>query len=139
MMQNYSLILISLPIAILLALVFMVLIRCLAGCFIYILIFVAIAALIAFGTFILIGNPLHTGYGAISLVEDPKWKIIVAAVCYLLAAIIFVVFCCFRSKLGLAAKIVEVAAVFVGQNCGIVLVPFILFIVTILFVALWIL
>jgi solute carrier family 44 (choline transporter-like protein), member 1 len=137
-MENYSLILISLPIAILLALVIMILIRCLAGCFIYVLIFVAIAALIAFGTFILIGNPLQTGYGAISLVEDPKWKIIVGGVCYLLALIIFVVFCCFKSKLALASKIVEVAAVFVAGNCGIVLVPFILFIVTILFVTLWI-
>ncbi len=137
-MANYSLILISLPIAILLALVFMILIRCLAGCFIYVLLFVAVAALIAFGTFILIGNPFQTGYGAISLVEDPKWKIIVAIVCYLLALIIFIVFCCFRSKLALSSKIVEVAAVFVAGNCGIVLVPFILFLVTILFVALWI-
>jgi hypothetical protein len=67
-MENYSLILISLPIAILLALVVMILIRCLASCFIYILLFVAIGALIAFGTFILIGNPFQTGYGAISLV-----------------------------------------------------------------------
>jgi hypothetical protein len=63
----------------------------------------------------------------------------VAIVCYLLALVIFVVFCCFRSRLGLASKIVEVAAVFVAGNCGIVLVPFIMFIVTILFVALWIL
>lgn len=51
---NYTLVLISLPIAIILALIMMILVRCLAHCFIYILILAAIAVLIALGAYILI-------------------------------------------------------------------------------------
>ena len=116
----------------------MILVRCLAQCFIYILIFAAIGALIALGAYILAYPSNSTGYGPLPFTQDPKVKIIFAVLCFALALIIFIVMCCFRKRLSLASKIVEVSAVFVAENCGIVLVPFLLFIVTFLFIALWI-
>jgi hypothetical protein len=103
------------------------------------LILVAFGALIGVGTYILIGDSSSAAAGVVSLAEDPTWKIVIAIICYLLALIILIAMCCFRSRLALASKVVEVAAVFVAGNCGIVLVPFIMFIVTVIFVALWIL
>jgi hypothetical protein len=117
----------------------MILVRCLAQCFIYILILATIGALIGIGTYILIGDKSATPGGALSLVENPVWKVVIAIGCYIFALLIFIVMCCFRSRLALASKVIEVAAVFVGENCVVILIPFIMFIVTILFMALWIL
>ena len=116
----------------------MILVRLLAHCFIYILIIVTIGALVAIGTYILIADQDTSG-GAFSLLNNPIWKIVISVACYIFAALIFIVMCCFSSRLSLASKVIEVAAVFVGQNFGILLVPFIMFIVTVLFIALWIL
>jgi hypothetical protein len=52
-MQNYLLIVIALPIAIILALIVMLFVRFTAGCFIYILILASISALVGFGAYIL--------------------------------------------------------------------------------------
>lgn len=133
LMENYTLILLAIPIAIILALVLMVLIRLLASCFIYILILVTVGALVALGAYLLSVKPEEIPFGTNTS------RIVYAVICFVLAFLIFLLMCCFRSRLQLASKIVEVAAVFVAGNCGIVLVPFIMFIVTILFIALWIL
>jgi solute carrier family 44 protein 1 (choline transporter-like protein)/choline transporter-like protein 2/4/5 len=138
LIQNYTLILIAIPIAILLALVLMVLIRFLASCFIYILILVAIGSLIAIGVYVLTQDTSGATAGTVSFIEDPKAKIVFVVICFALAAIIFVVMCCLRSRIALASSVVEVSAVFVAGNCGIVLVPFLMFLVTIIFIALWI-
>ena len=53
LMQNYLLIVIALPIAIILALIVMLFVRFTAGCFIYILILASISALVGFGAYIL--------------------------------------------------------------------------------------
>ena len=137
-MDNYILILISFPIAIVLALVIMIIIRFLASCFIQLLIFVTIAALIGIGVYIFTQEPTGASIGTVSLTEDKTFRIIVAVLCFVLAAIIFVVMCCFKKRLELASRIVEVSAVFVAGNCGIVLVPFMMFLITILFLGLWI-
>lgn len=63
---------------------------------------------------------------------------VVSILCFLLAAAIVVFVCCFRSRISLAAKIVEVSAVFVGKNCYIVLVPLFMFFITLVFLILWI-
>jgi hypothetical protein len=135
LMENVSLIALALPIAIILALVFMVFIRLTAGCFIYLLIILSVGALIAFGAYLL----LQPAGGIDSVALDPTTKIIVAVACFLVALLIIVMMFCFRKRIALASSIVKVSAKFVAGNCGIVLVPVVLFIVMVLFIALWIL
>jgi len=67
LMDNYVLILISFPIAIILALVIMIIIRFLASCFIQLLIFVTIAALIGIGAYIFTQSPSGASPGTVSL------------------------------------------------------------------------
>lgn len=67
LMDNYVLILISFPIAIILALVIMIIIRFLASCFIQILIFVTIAALIGIGAYMLTQDSSGASAGTVSL------------------------------------------------------------------------
>jgi hypothetical protein len=140
LMENYMLIVLALPIAIILALIVMIIVRFTAGCFIYLLIFITLAALIGFGAYILT-QPLTAGgsQGAISLLEDPTAKTILAVICFVIAALMILFFCCFRKRIELASSIVKVSAVFVAGNCGIVLVPVILFVVMVAFLTLWIL
>ena len=135
LMQNFSLILFSIPIAIILALIFMLLIRCCAGVFIYILIFLTIIALVAFGVYLLI-SPTNPVTGAAS---GTTGSIIAAVVCFLLAFLILLLLCCFKKRIRLATSIIKVAANFVASHCMIILLPLGLFLITILFVAVWIL
>lgn len=135
LMSNWSLVLISVPIAILLAFIFMLLIRCCATAFIYILIFLAIAALVGTGIYLLLsptnpvtGNPSGTA-----------GTIIAAVICFVLAFIIVLIICCFKRRISLATSIVKVAANFVSKHCLIVLLPVVLFLVMVLFLAVWIL
>ena len=133
LIQNWPLLLFSIPIAIILALLFMVLIRCCAGCFIYILIFIAIGALVGFGVYLLItpANPV-SGTSA-----GHAGAIIVAVLCFLFAFLIVLLLCCFRKRISLATSIVKVAANFVSSHCLVVVLPVFLFIVTIVFLVLW--
>lgn len=56
-----------------------------------------------------------------------------------MAALIILMACCFRKRLSLASSIVKVTANFVSSNCGIILLPLLLFVIMVLFIALWIL
>ena len=135
LMQGWPLLLFSIPIAIILALIFMLFIRLCAGCFIYILIFMAIGALVGFGVYLIItpANPVSgTAAGKVG-------SIIVAVVCFLFAFLILLLLCCFRKRISLATSIVKVAANFVQSHCLVVLLPIFLFIVTLAFLVLWVL
>jgi len=137
-MNNYVLILIAFPIAIILALLFMLLIRLTAGCFIYLLILISIAALVGFGAYLLL-TPA-TGLDSTSAVfQNQTAKIIIAVCCFLLALVIIVMMCCFRKRISLASSIVKISAKFVASNCGIIIIPVLLFVVMVAFIALWIL
>jgi len=135
LMQNWSLVMISIPVAIILALIFMLLIRCCATAFIYILIFLAIAALVGTGVYLLVsptnpvtGNPSGT-----------TGSIIAAVICFVLAFIILLIIICFRRRISLATSIVKVAANFVAKHCTVVLLPVFLFIVMVVFLVVWVL
>ena len=134
LLNNYSLILISIPIAIVLALLFMLLIRFCAGFFIYVLIGLALFALIGFGVYLLVAptNPV-TGSNT-----GTAGSIVAAVICFIFAVLIIVLVCCFRKRISLATSIVKVAANFVSSNCGIIFLPVILFIITIAFLVLWV-
>jgi choline transporter-like protein 2/4/5 len=138
LMQNYTLILLALPIAIILSLVFMLFIRLTAGCFIYLLIILSVATLVAFGVYILTQNT-NPDDGSISVFDSPTGKVVVAVICFILAILIIVMMFCFRKRINLASSIVKVSARFVASNCGIVLIPILLFIVMVAFLAVWIL
>lgn len=135
LMQNWPLLLFSIPIAIILALIFMLLIRCCAGCFIYILIFMAIGALVGFGIYLLI-TPSNAVSGTAA---GATGSIIVAVLCFLFAFLILLLLCCFRKRIALATSIVKVAAKFISEHCLIVMLPVFLFIVTLFFLVLWVL
>ena len=135
LMNGWPLLLFSIPIAIILALLFMVFIRCCAGCFIYILIFMAIGALIGFGVYLLI-TPTNAVAGTAA---GATGSIIVAVVCFLFAFLILLLLCCFKKRISLATSIVKVAANFVQSHCLVVLLPVFLFIVTLVFLVLWVL
>lgn len=47
--------------------------------------------------------------------------------------------CCLRKRLALASSIVKVSANFVSSNCGIIFLPLVLFVIMVLFIALWVL
>lgn len=116
----------------------MVIVRCTASCFVYILIFICIGTLVVFGIY-LWTQPIGSEVGSSALFQNNTARTIVSVICFGLAAAILIFFCCFKSRINLASKVIEVSAVFVAKNCYIVLIPLILFIVTLLFLALWIL
>lgn len=116
----------------------MLIVRCTAGCFVYILIFICVGALVIFGIYIWT-QPVGGEIGTSALFQNNTARTIVSIACFFLAAAILVFFCCFKSRIDLASKIIEVSAVFVAKNCYIVLIPLIMFIVTLLFLALWVL
>ena len=60
-MENYVLIILAFPIAILLSLIIMLFVRCTASCFIYLLIIVTVAVLVAFGVYLIIMPSLSEG------------------------------------------------------------------------------
>ena len=135
---GWKLILVAIPVAIVLSLIIMVLIRCFATCFIYILIFILVGVLIAFGIYVWT-QPVGGFIGSTSLFKSNILRAIVSILSFLLAFAIVLFVCCYRSRISLAAKITEVAAVFVAKKCLIVLVPFLMFAVTLFFVVLWVL
>ena len=116
----------------------MLIVRCTAGCFVYILIFICVGALVIFGIYIWT-QPVGGEIGTSALFQNNTARTIVSIACFFLAAAILVFFCCFKSRIDLASKIIEVSAVFVAKNCYIVLIPLIMFIVTLLFLALLVL
>jgi hypothetical protein len=134
LMQNYSLVLFSIPIAIIIALFFMLLIRCCASTFIYLLIFLAISALIGFGVYLLVSptNPAGSATGSAGTIA-------VAVICFVFAVLILVLLCCFRKRIALATSIIKVAANFIASHCLIVLLPVLLFVVTLIFLTVWVL
>jgi len=126
LLKNYGLILLSLPIAILVSMAFMLLIRFTAKLFIYLLIIFAIVVLLGMGSYLL-ATPGNSG------------TLIVAIMCFSFALIIMIAVCCIRRRLSLAAMIIKISAQFVSKNCLIVLLPCLLFALTVFYLALWVL
>jgi hypothetical protein len=127
LLKNYSLILVALPIAIIVAVFFMLIIRCMAKLFIYLLIAVSIISLALLGTYLLITASNNTG------------TIVIGSLCLVLAVIFLIAFCCLRKRLELATIIVKVAAKFVSENCLIVVLPIVLFVILVAYLTLWVL
>jgi hypothetical protein len=140
LMENYLIIILAFPIAIIISLVIMLFIRLTASCFIYLLIFATIASLLAFGVYLFI-MPSLTKDSAIShpVIADNTTRILIAVGVIILAILVTIMVCCVRKRLSLASSIIKVSANFVSSNCGIVFLPLLLFVVMVIFIALWIL
>lgn len=113
-MDNYVLIILALPIAIIISLIIMLFIRFTASCFIYMLIIAIFAVLVAFGVYLIMMPSLQHGDSGTPLIADNATRIILAVVFLVLALLIVVMVCCFRKRLSLASSIVEVSAKFVS-------------------------
>lgn len=133
LLKNTSLVLIAIPVAILVAVIFMLLIRCMASVFIYIMIAVTVLALLGLGLYLLIA-PSHTATGTVT---GSAGSIIAAVICFILAILIVVLVVCYKSRISLATSIIKVAANFVSSNCLIVLLPIVMFFISIAFLVLW--
>ena len=112
----------------------MILVRFTACCFVYILILLAVGGLVGLGAFLITQN---TGASS-ALINNEKLRMVVGILLIVLGALVLVLMCCLRNRISLASKIVEVAAVFVAKNCIVVFLPLLLFFITLLFIALWV-
>ncbi len=109
--KSWVLLLIAFPITIVLSFVFMILVRFTAGFFIYLLIFFSIGALVAIGIFLIASNPSSdNSVAAYAIRQSRIFMIIIGAISLILAALISIAFCCFRSRIKLASSIVKVSA-----------------------------
>lgn len=102
LLKNYNLILIALPVAIIIAVFFMVIIRCMAKLFIYLLITASILSLILLGVYLLATANNNTG------------TIVIGSFCLVFALVFLIAFCCLRKRMELATIIVKVAAKFMS-------------------------
>ena len=101
LVKNFGLILLSLPIAIIVSMAFMIVIRCAAKLFIYLLIIFAVVFLMGMGAYTL-ATPGNSS------------TIMVACVCFFFGVIILLAVFCIRRRLALAAIIIKVSAKFVS-------------------------
>jgi hypothetical protein len=101
LLKNYGLILLSLPMAIFISMAFMLIIRCAAKLFIYLLIIFAVVTLLGMGVYML-ATPGNSG------------TIIVAAMCFFFGIVILLAVFCIRRRLVLAAIIIKVSAKFIS-------------------------
>ena len=133
LMDNYELVIFAFPIAIVLSLIIMLLVRFTAGCFIYLLIGLTLVGLVGLGIFLIVSDTAAT-----YTTDNKTARIIFAVVCFVLALIILIMVCCFRKRISLASSIIKVSSRFVTENCLIIILPLVLFVIMICFMVLWI-
>lgn len=109
-------------------------IRLTAGCFVYLLLGISIAACGGLGIFLL-ASPNNSVAG-VSI--NRTFAIVIGILLILFAVLIVIGLLCFRKRIKLAAIIVQTSARFVKENCTISFLPFALFLVLSAFLVLWI-
>ena len=114
--QNWMLLVLAFPLAVIFSLIMLCLVRCCAGCFVYALIIFAILALVGAGVVLIakIDPNAKNGEEVIVMQHNETGRMVMAILCFLAALAVVVVVCCFRKRLSLAARIIEVSAVFVA-------------------------
>lgn len=117
------------------SLIFMLIMRFTAGFFVYLLLAIVLVFLIGLGIYLVI--PQQPAFAGVEV--NKTGAIICGVVCLILAALIIIGFCCYHRRIKLAATIVKVSARFVKENCAISFLPLILFVVMVVFMAIWIL
>lgn len=115
--------------------VVMILIRLTAGYVIYVLYGLAIACFIGFGVFMAI--PSNSGEVFI-LKKDKVVAIIFSVLSFIIASVIFCVFCSYRAKIKAAVRFIDQSNELLKDNCSLLFLPFILTGFLVLFIAFWI-
>lgn len=105
----WPILLAAIPIAIFLSIVFMLFIRLTAGCFVYLLLFLSIAACIGLGIFLIV-TPTDT---AIGVGMNRVFSIVLGALLILFGVLIALGLICYRKRIRLASIIVQTSARFV--------------------------
>jgi hypothetical protein len=110
----------------------MLIMRLTAGFFVYILLIASIVSLLGFGMYLL-ATPADS-----YIAQSRYLSIIIGVVCIVLGIAIALMFICFRKRIELASSIVKVSTRFVTENCLVMLLQAILFVMMIAFAILWI-
>ena len=110
--------------------------RLLSSIFVYLLFAGSIVVFIGLGVYLLL--PQNQGnLGGINI--DKTFLIVIGIISILLGAIILFLFICYRKRVTLAATMTKVAARFVQENCLITCLPFVMFVLMVVFSVLCIL
>ena len=117
---------------------FMLLMRITSGFFVYLLLALSIISLLAFGFYLLVAPQTQYAALASTITQNQYISKIVAVLCIVLGILIAIMAFCFRKRLSLASSIVKVSTRFVNENCPVMFLQMILFVIMILFVGLWI-
>ena len=133
--HSWPIILAAIPIAIVLSLIFMLIMRFTAGIFVYLLFAITIVFLVGLGIYLVMPHEEVVS----GIQTNGTAAKIFGGICIALGVIILIAFLCYRKRVALAATIVKVSARFVSENCIVAFLPIILFIFMIIFLALWIL
>lgn len=130
----WPILLAAIPIAIVLSIIFMIFMRLTAGCFVYLLLGLSIAACIGLGVY-LIAAPTDSIAG---VAMNRVFAITFGVLLIIFGLLIGVGLCCYRKRIRLASIIVQASARFVKENCSISFLPIVLFLILIGYLALWI-
>lgn len=131
----WPIILASVPIAIVLSVIFMIFMRLTARCFVYLLLAISILACIGLGAY-LIASP-NAPVGGVAL--NKVFSYVFGALLIAFGILIGVGLCCYRKRIKLASIIVQASARFVKENCSISFIPLVLFVILLIYLVLWIL
>lgn len=132
--EVWPILLASLPIAIVLSVLFMFFIRFTASCFVYLLLGVAVAACIGLGIYLVVAP--NSSVAGVSI--NKTFAIVIGALLILFGVLILIGLICYRKRIRLAAVIVQTSAKFVQSNCIISFLPFVLFFILAAFLVLWV-
>lgn len=118
-----------------LAMIFMLFLRCCAGFIIFLLIFVIFVGLIVLAIFFKMKSSIYKEQGD-DVYETTMTILFWVFVAFSIIWLLFIIIMCNRIRLAIA--LIEVTAKYVGRNCCIVWVPFLFLILFFIWIAYWI-
>lgn len=128
--------LVTMPIALVFSLLFVLLIRFTGGFFVYLFILTSLLIFIGTGVYMLV--PEDTANPSLPIKSYRLASVALGIISLIISFFIVCWYCCYRKRVNLAASIVRVSAQFVHQNCSIFILSLILLALLFLLVLLWI-
>lgn len=135
--KAWVIVVISLPVCILLSMIFFFTMRLTASIFIYLLFATSIFSLIGLGLYFIISPANQYASTINSIFHNNVISRVLGIVCLVLGVLIAIIVYCFRDRLKLASSIVKVSTRFVNENCHIMLLQIGIFVTMCIFVVLW--
>jgi hypothetical protein len=134
--QDWSLYLLMLPITLVMVALTLLLIRLVAGYVIYVFYGLTILAFLGFGTFMVL--PSAPAANTFVLKQNRIVAILIAVASFLVALLIFCIFCAFRERIKMSVNYINQANQFFRLNWQILFMPLILAAVLALFLEFWV-